>query len=117
VALGARRAMEPRAGIGWFAPDPLATRTGPREASQPMAEPVVRCRPGWRGAARHRDPVAGPHGHGAERDGPPFPPNGGFSSGWPVASAGVMPLASLVWRWDSARRPLGAACAALRSRG
>ena len=108
MALSARRAMEPRAGIDEFAPDPLVTRTGPRVASRPMAEPVVRCRPGWRGAARRCDPVAAPHGHGAERADPLFPPNGGFSSGRPVASAGVMPLASPVWRWDSARRPLGA---------
>jgi len=46
VALSALRAMEPRTGIDEFAPDPLVTRTGPREASRPVAEPVVRCRPG-----------------------------------------------------------------------
>jgi len=98
--------MEPRTGIDGFAPGPLVTRTGPCEASRPMAEPVVRCRPGWRGAARRRGPVAAPHGHGTERAGPPFPPNCGLSSGRPVASAGVMPLASPAWRWDSARQPL-----------
>jgi len=93
VALSALRAMEPRTGIHGFAPGPLVTRTGPCEASRPMAEPVVRCRPGWRGAARRRDPVAAPHITGPS-GAVPYPlPNGGFSRGWPVASAGVMPLA------------------------
>jgi len=117
VALGARRAMEPRAGIDGFATGPLVTRTGPREASRPMADPVVRCRPGWRGAARRRDPVAAPHGHGAERDGPPFPSNGGFSSGRPVAPAGVMPLACPQRGGEIPPAGRSAPSAALYSRG
>jgi len=94
VPLGARRAMKPRADIDGFAPGPLVTRTGPRfRASRPMAEPVVRCMPGRRGAARRRDPAAALYGHGAKQAGFPSPPNGGFWSGRSVASAGVMPLA------------------------
>jgi len=86
--------MEPRASIDGFAPGPQVTRTGPRfRASRPMAEPVVRCMPGGRGAARRRDPAAALYGHGAEQAGLPSPPNGGFWSGRSVASAGVMPLA------------------------
>jgi len=87
--------MEPRAGIDGFAPGPLVTRTELRfRASRPMAEPVVRCMPGRRGAARRRDPAAALYGHGAEQaDLPPAPLNGGFWSGRYVASAGVMPLA------------------------
>jgi len=104
VALSARRAMEPRASIDGFAPGPLVTRTGPREASLSMAEPVVRCRPGWRGAARRRGPVAAPYGHGTERAGPPFPPNGGFSSGRPGCDAARQPSLEVGFRLPAARR-------------